>query len=182
MLPLGRGLSKGQLANWVFLIDSLNFNFWTPDGQPKYTVNYEGKVRVCLFPVVYCCLIVFSVLSCLLLFPFCFLLFLFALFFLVFCVFRFLLFPLLSCFLLSSIVFSLFSMLGMKWRLDYTFSSSLSSICLTFPLFFPFFFIANFLFPSRFTNLKFLTSFYLASILNILLTFPFFPYHTSYLT
>ncbi|XP_063846987.1 queuosine 5'-phosphate N-glycosylase/hydrolase-like isoform X2 [Scylla paramamosain] len=45
VLPLGRGLTQGQLANWVFLIDSLNFNFWTPDGQPKYSVTHEGKTR-----------------------------------------------------------------------------------------------------------------------------------------
>ncbi|XP_042220020.1 queuosine salvage protein-like isoform X2 [Homarus americanus] len=45
VLPLNKGLTKAQLADWVFLIDSLNFNFWTPHGVPKYTVEYEGQKR-----------------------------------------------------------------------------------------------------------------------------------------
>ncbi|XP_050739305.1 queuosine salvage protein-like [Eriocheir sinensis] len=44
-LPHEFGLTDGQIANWVFLIDTLNFCFWTPDGQPKFTVNYQGKTR-----------------------------------------------------------------------------------------------------------------------------------------
>lgn len=43
VLPLDRGLTQGQLANWVFLVDALNFSFWTPNGQPKYTVTRKGK-------------------------------------------------------------------------------------------------------------------------------------------
>ncbi|XP_045603835.1 queuosine 5'-phosphate N-glycosylase/hydrolase isoform X1 [Procambarus clarkii] len=45
VMPLNKGLTKAQLADWIFLVDSLNFNFWTPHGVPKYTVVYEGKKR-----------------------------------------------------------------------------------------------------------------------------------------
>ncbi|XP_068223348.1 queuosine 5'-phosphate N-glycosylase/hydrolase isoform X2 [Palaemon carinicauda] len=45
VLPLDKGLTTEELANWVFIIDAINFNFWTPDGVPKYSVNYNGKTR-----------------------------------------------------------------------------------------------------------------------------------------
>lgn len=44
MFPLNKGLSLEELANWVFLVDALNFNFWTPDGEPKFSVQQNGKV------------------------------------------------------------------------------------------------------------------------------------------
>ncbi|KAK4306846.1 hypothetical protein Pmani_021352 [Petrolisthes manimaculis] len=43
LFPLHKGLSEEELANWIFLVDSLNFNFWTPDGEPKFTVQWNGK-------------------------------------------------------------------------------------------------------------------------------------------
>ncbi|KAK3890117.1 hypothetical protein Pcinc_005923 [Petrolisthes cinctipes] len=43
LFPLDKGLSEEELANWIFLVDSLNFNFWTPDGEPKFTVHWNGK-------------------------------------------------------------------------------------------------------------------------------------------
>lgn len=45
MLPVHKGLTEAQLADWMFLIDSLNFNFWMPNGVPKYSIVYEGKER-----------------------------------------------------------------------------------------------------------------------------------------
>lgn len=45
VLPLDKDLSTEQLANWVFLVDAINFSFWTPDGVPKYSVIYQGKKR-----------------------------------------------------------------------------------------------------------------------------------------
>ena len=32
-----------QKAAWIFLIDTLNFAFWTPPGKAPFTVNYNGK-------------------------------------------------------------------------------------------------------------------------------------------
>ncbi|KAK7047510.1 hypothetical protein SK128_016725 [Halocaridina rubra] len=45
VLPLDKGLTVEQLADWVFLVDAINFSFWTPDGVPKYSVTYQGKSR-----------------------------------------------------------------------------------------------------------------------------------------
>lgn len=28
---------------WIFLVDSLNFSFWTPKDQPQFCVNHKGK-------------------------------------------------------------------------------------------------------------------------------------------
>lgn len=44
ILPVDKGLTEEQLLNWTFLVDTLNFNFWTPDGEPKYTVKDKGRV------------------------------------------------------------------------------------------------------------------------------------------
>lgn len=44
VFPLNKGLSVEELANWIFLVDTLNFNFWTPDGEPKFCVQHNGKV------------------------------------------------------------------------------------------------------------------------------------------
>lgn len=44
--PVELQLSLPELLNWTFLIDALNFNFWTPDGQPKFTVTYNKTTRV----------------------------------------------------------------------------------------------------------------------------------------
>ena len=30
-------------ATWIFLIDTLNFAFWAPEGKSPFTVNYKGK-------------------------------------------------------------------------------------------------------------------------------------------
>ncbi|XP_063599019.1 queuosine 5'-phosphate N-glycosylase/hydrolase-like [Penaeus indicus] len=45
VLPVDKGLTEEQLLNWTFLVDTLNFNFWTPDGEPKYTVRDKGRKR-----------------------------------------------------------------------------------------------------------------------------------------
>lgn len=45
VLPLDKGLTTEELANWVFIVDAINFSFWTPDGVPKYSVKYNGKTR-----------------------------------------------------------------------------------------------------------------------------------------
>jgi len=29
--------------NWIFVSDLLNFSFWSPDGENRYTVNYAGQ-------------------------------------------------------------------------------------------------------------------------------------------
>ena len=45
IIPLDLGLSHQQLLDWTFVVDALNFNFWTPDGQPKFTVKQGSKVE-----------------------------------------------------------------------------------------------------------------------------------------
>jgi len=46
IIPLDLGLTHQQLLDWTFVVDALNFNFWTPDGQPKFTVM-KGSKRSC---------------------------------------------------------------------------------------------------------------------------------------
>lgn len=42
--PLHPSISDPALkAAWIFLIDTLNFAFWTPPGKPPFTVIYKGK-------------------------------------------------------------------------------------------------------------------------------------------
>lgn len=42
--PLHPNLSDPSAkATWIFLIDTLNFAFWTPPGRPPFTVSYQGK-------------------------------------------------------------------------------------------------------------------------------------------
>ncbi|KAL7631725.1 UNVERIFIED_CONTAM: hypothetical protein RMT77_017970 [Armadillidium vulgare] len=42
-IPQNKDLTIEQLHNWVFLIDSLNFSFWTQKNDPKFQVSYQGK-------------------------------------------------------------------------------------------------------------------------------------------
>lgn len=34
---------KPEKINWIFLIDTLNFAFWTPEGKKPFTVRYNNK-------------------------------------------------------------------------------------------------------------------------------------------
>ncbi|CAL4069043.1 unnamed protein product, partial [Meganyctiphanes norvegica] len=45
VLPLDKGLTNQQLSDWIFLVDAINFNFWTPNGVPKYVVKHNGVKR-----------------------------------------------------------------------------------------------------------------------------------------
>uniref|UniRef100_A0A2R5L0E2 Queuosine 5'-phosphate N-glycosylase/hydrolase n=1 Tax=Hirondellea gigas TaxID=1518452 RepID=A0A2R5L0E2_9CRUS len=46
VFPMQLNLTTKQLINWTFLVDAINFNFWTPDGLPKFTVTYGTTTRV----------------------------------------------------------------------------------------------------------------------------------------
>ncbi|CDI97224.1 protein of unknown function DUF2419 [Echinococcus multilocularis] len=35
--------ASSSTVNWVFLVDSLNFSFWTEKGVPKYVVTFKGQ-------------------------------------------------------------------------------------------------------------------------------------------
>jgi len=43
--PLDAGLSLEELLDWAFVVDAINFNFWTPDGLPKFTVKHGDQKR-----------------------------------------------------------------------------------------------------------------------------------------
>jgi hypothetical protein len=38
-----RSLDPSAKASWIFLIDTLNFAFWTPPGGPPFTVTYQDR-------------------------------------------------------------------------------------------------------------------------------------------
>ena len=41
--PLNPKVADDTAIDWIFLVDALNFSFWTPEGQEKYMVKYEEK-------------------------------------------------------------------------------------------------------------------------------------------
>ncbi|KAF2368029.1 putative Queuosine Q salvage protein family [Trinorchestia longiramus] len=43
--PLHLGLSQSELINYIFLVDALNFNFWTKQEEPKFCVTFNGNTR-----------------------------------------------------------------------------------------------------------------------------------------
>ena len=40
--PLNPSVADNQAIDWIFLVDALNFSFWTPTNGEKYKVNYRA--------------------------------------------------------------------------------------------------------------------------------------------
>lgn len=41
--PLNPKVADDSAIDWIFLVDALNFSFWTPEGQEKYMVEYASQ-------------------------------------------------------------------------------------------------------------------------------------------
>lgn len=41
--PLNPKVANSQAVDWIFLVDALNFSFWTPTNGEKYKVNYKSN-------------------------------------------------------------------------------------------------------------------------------------------
>ena len=49
VFPTDANLTLKQLMNWTFLVDSINFNFWTMDKEPKYVVSHGKTVSAPIY-------------------------------------------------------------------------------------------------------------------------------------
>ncbi|XP_037500453.1 queuosine salvage protein isoform X2 [Rhipicephalus sanguineus] len=47
--PLHPKVADDSAAQWIFLVDALNFNFWSKDGAQKYAVRWNGTLHTGYF-------------------------------------------------------------------------------------------------------------------------------------